>query len=138
MKRGNRLSPPMEPEIEKFPLRPFFVAGNDMKIADVIFRFFCAVRDRWPIAWASNESGMILNRTNGFRALMRALLLICREVRPHSRMPEQADFDELLARVELRDEDFNVNTFSPGTSGESMLFRKLVDGMGLTKQKRLI
>lgn len=138
LKRGNRLQPPMAPEIEKFPLRPFFVAGDDMKIADVIFRFFCAVRDRWPTAWASNEPGMILNRTNGFRALMRALLLVCRKVQPHLRMPEQADFDELLAKVKLKDDEFNVDTFNPGTSGESALFRRLVEDMDLARQKSLI
>jgi len=137
LKRGNRLPPLAAPDIEKYPLRPFFVAGDDMKIADVVFRYFCAVRDRWPLAWASNEKGMILNRTNGFRAFMRALLIICRQLKPHINVPEQTDFDDLLAKVNLDDDGFNVENFSPGTSGESALFRKLIDEMDLNFQKML-
>lgn len=138
LKRGNRLPPLTASDIEKHPLRPFFVAGDDMKIADVIFRYFCAIRDRWPEAWASNEKGMILNRTNGFRAFMRALLVICRRLKPHIEVPDQSDFDELLGKVNLDDAGFNVENFNPGTSGESALFRKLVDDMDLNPQKSLI
>lgn len=137
LKRGNKLTV-TESEVERHPLRPFFVAGDDMKIADVIFRYFSAVKNRWPEAWASNEKGMILNRTNGFRALMRALLIICRKLKPHVRFPEQSDFDELLTMVDIDDNGFTVDTFSPGTSGESLLLRKLVDDMELDRQKSLI
>ncbi|PKO84804.1 MAG: hypothetical protein CVU17_01075 [Betaproteobacteria bacterium HGW-Betaproteobacteria-11] len=131
LKRGNKLATPSQAEIEKHPLRPFFVSGNDMKIADVLFRYFSAVQSRWPNAWSSNEKGMILNRTNGFRALMRALLVICRAIKPHEKLPEESNFQELFARVNLNDDGFNVETFSPGTSGESLLFKKLVDDMRL-------
>ena len=137
LKRGNKLTL-TDAEVERHPLRPFFVAGNDTKIADVLFRYFSAVKSRWPEAWASKEKGMILNRTNGFRALMRALLVICRKLNPHVRFPEQSDFDKLLAMVDIEDDGFTVDTFSPGTSGESLLFRKLVDDIELGRQKSLI
>lgn len=137
LKRGNKLAF-SEADVEKYPLRPFFIAGDDMKIADVLFRYFSSVKSRWPEAWVSSEKGMILNRTNGFRALMRALLVICRQIKPHVRLPEQSDFDKLMAMVKLEDDDFSVETFNPGTSGESLLFRKLIDDMDLASQKTLI
>lgn len=138
LKRGNRLATPSDAEIERHPLRPFFVGDNDMKIADVVFRYFSAVQSRWPTAWSSTEKGMILNRTNGFRALMRALMTICREIKPHTRLPEESDFQHLFSLVTLSDEEFSVNEFPPGTSGESMLFKKLISDMELDRQKSLI
>ena len=138
LKRGNRLAVPTPAEIDKHPLRPFFVSGDDLKIADVLFRYFSAVRDKWPVAWATNERGLILNRTNGFRALMRVLKPICKVLKPHKKMPLKEDFDEFFKKVQIKDEDFNVDTFKPGTSGESLLFTTLVSDMGLDDQKRLI
>lgn len=138
LKRGNRLAAATQAEIAKHPLRPFFVSGEDVKIADVLFHYFSAVRDKWPIAWLSDEKGHILNRTNGFRALMRLLMVICRVQQPYKKLPTKADFDALFARVNLVDADFNVDTFKPGTSGESLLFAKLRDEMELDDQKRLL
>lgn len=134
LKRGNKLATPNQNEIAKHPLRPFFVNGEDMKIADVLFYYFSAVRDRWPEAWESDEKGQILNRTNGFKALMRTLRLICRLNQPHKHFPSKADFDSLLAKVTLEDSDFNVDTFKPGTSGESFLYNRLIDDMKLNSQ----
>lgn len=135
LKRGDRLSLPSQAEIERHPLRPLFVSGEDMKIADVLFRYFSAVRSRWPEAWNVNERGMILNRTNGFRALMRTLLLICRAIKAHEKLPDEAVFDELFSKVKIDDTDFNVENFKPGTSGESLLHKKLIDDMELGHQK---
>lgn len=138
LKRGNRLATPTTSEIEKHPLRPFFVSGEDLKIADVLFRYFSAVRDKWPVAWNTDEKGLILNRTNGFRALMRALKPICNSLQPHKNMPSKEDFDAFLAKVKINDDEFTVDNFKPGTSGESLLFNKFIDDMGLAHQKSLI
>ena len=138
LKRGNKLTAPTPSEIDKHPLRPFFVSGEDLKIADVLFRYFSAVRDRWPDAWNTDEKGLILNRTNGFRALMRALKPICNTLKPHKKMPLKEDFDAFFAKVKINDDEFTVDNFKPGTSGESQLFTQLVGDMGLDNQKRLI
>lgn len=138
LKRGNRLATPTQLEIEKHPLRPFFVNGEDLKIADVLFRYFSSVRDKWPTAWNTDEKGLILNRTNGFRALMRVLKPICNALKPHKEMPSKDDFDEFFARVKIDDDEFTIDNFKPGTSGESLLFKKLVDDMGLANQKSFL
>lgn len=138
LKRGNKLAAPSPAEIEKHPLRTFFVSDEDLKIADVLFRYFSAVRDKWPIAWNTDEKGLILNRTNGFRALMRVLKPICNNLTPHKKLPSKEDFDAFFAKVQINDDEFTVDNFKPGTSGESMLFNRLVGEMGLENQKRLI
>jgi len=138
LKRGQKLQPANIAEIDRHPLRPFFVDGEDLKIADVLFRYFSAVRDRWPTAWSSSERGVILNRTNGFKALMRALRQVCRKIRPDKKLPTKDDFDRLLKDVEIDDSDFTIENFKPGTSGESLLYKKLVEGMKCEDQQRLI
>jgi DGQHR domain-containing protein len=137
LKRGNKLAVPSFAEIEKHPLRPFFVNGEDTKIADVLFRYFSAAKKRWPIAWDSDEKGLILNKSNGFRALMRALMVICRAHQPYKTLPDEAFFYDLLTKVQLEDTDFNLENFKPGSSGESALYHKLVDDMQLDGQMRL-
>ncbi len=138
LKRGNKLATPTQLEIEKHPLRPFFINGEDLKIADVLFRYFSSVRDKWPTAWNTDERGLILNRTNGFRALMRALKPICNALKPHKEMPTKDDFDTFFSKVKINDKEFTIDNFKPGTSGESLLFKRLIEDMGLANQKTLI
>lgn len=139
LKRGNKLPSPNQAEIQKYPLRHLFVDNEDMKIADVLFRYFSSARDRWPNAWASDEKGLILNKTNGFKALMRTLMVICRVFQPppHKKLPVKEDFDALFAKVQLEDKDFTVDNFKPGTSGESTLYHILVSDMRLDGQMNL-
>jgi DGQHR domain-containing protein len=138
LKRGGKLPSPTVAEIERHPLRGYFVSGEDLKIGDVLFRYFSAVRERWPNAWNLNERGAILNRTNGFRALMRTLKPICLKLKAHNSIPTISDFKQLFDKVQLTDEDFTVENFKPGTSGESQLFAKLVADMALDGQQSLL
>lgn len=137
LKRGNKLATPTPAEIDKHPLRPFFVNGEDLKIADILFRYFSAVRDKWPDAWNTDEPGLILNRTNGFRALMRVLKPICKKMKPHTKMPQKEDFEAFFTKVQIEDHEFNVDNFKPGSSGESQLCARLISEMNLDGQKRL-
>jgi DGQHR domain-containing protein len=132
--RGNRLALPSPTELRRHPFRDLFVAGGDLKIADIVMNYFNAARSRWPIAWDSEERGMILSRTNGFRALMRVLMPAYKSLRPKMQVPDEQFFKELFDKVELEDKDFNSERFKPGTTGESDLYQALVQGMGLTAQ----
>jgi hypothetical protein len=40
-------------------------------------------------------------------------------------------FSEVLNRVALTDDDFNIENFKPGTSGESKLYKQLMAESGL-------
>lgn len=138
LKRGNRLATPTPAEIDKHPLRSYFVSGEDLKIADILFRYFSAVQDKWPEAWNTDEKGLILNRTNGFRALMRVLKPICKVLNAHVKLPQKDEFDKFFEKVKITDDEFTVDNFKPGTSGESLLYARLISEMELDGQKRLI
>ena len=112
--------------------RNMFIAEKDLEIVDVLWNYFQAARARWPIAWDSLERGEMLNKTNGFRALMRflrpAYLSVCGKI---GEVPKQDQFARIFARMDMTDEAFNIDRFVPGTSGEAALFRALKEAAGL-------
>lgn len=71
--RGERLEKAPETDSHRLIFRNLFVEERDTIIAKVVHNYFDAVREKWPVAWDSKDEGMILNKTNGFRALMRLL-----------------------------------------------------------------
>ncbi|MFN3549128.1 MAG: DGQHR domain-containing protein [Mesorhizobium sp.] len=121
-------TPPMASgdDVYKYPFRNLFIEGKDIKIGEEIDKFFRLVRERWPIAWEdSSREGLMLNRTNGFRALMRLYGFLFRE---HGIPGSSISTDfirKYLQSVPLRDIDFNVENFIPGSSGEGRLYRVL-------------
>tara|TARA_R110002110_G_scaffold61225_1_gene171987 strand:- start:1667 stop:1993 length:327 start_codon:yes stop_codon:yes gene_type:complete len=100
------------------------VDEEDYEITDIIWNYFAAVKERWPDAWAARESGRMLNRTNGYRALIRFLTKIYPEI--EAKVPTSQQFLQWFNNVDLNDEDFNPEQFLPGSAGESALYRRLM------------
>lgn len=123
--RGKRL-PPIE-NLAETPFRELFVDGKDEIIASIVMNFFRAVVKKWPVAWNSQERGDMLSGTNGFKALMRlmkdAYLQICNA--DIGREVSESEFAKVVNRATLKDSDFTIENFKPGTSGENALYRKL-------------
>lgn len=116
-------------ELNKFIFRNMFIDDKDLEIADVVLNYFDAVRERWPLAWERGGGGWMLNKTNGFKALMRLLRAAYLDrVRP-GEIPSRDDFLSLFKRSSLTDDDFTVEQFKPGTSGETALYNNLRDEM---------
>jgi len=124
--RGSSLSKATSAELKKLIFRNMFIDQHDLQIMDVVWNYFLAVRERWPVAWGNLGRGNVLNRTNGFRAFMRVLRPAYLFTATPGEVPTKEQFLELMRRVTLRDEDFNVDRFKPGTSGEALLFHTLV------------
>lgn len=120
---------------EKTPFRPLWVEERDNEIAQILVNYFSAVAETWPDAWASREAGQILPRTNGFRALMRLLKLIYLKERPKYSGDNPAitkrKFASYLERVRIADHQFNKDEFSPGSGGETALFKRMATSLGL-------
>ena len=58
---------------------------KDVQIGKIVEQYFLAVQERWSQAWDSGGKGIMLNQSNGFRALMRILakrtiILLIREI----------------------------------------------------------
>lgn len=118
-------------QLSKFIFRNMFIDERDLEITDVVLNYFEAIRKKWPEAWNYGGSGRMLNKTNGFKALMRLLrpaYLHC--VRP-GEVPTVEQFASLFNRSRLTDEDFTVERYKPGTSGETALYQELKEELGL-------
>ncbi len=110
---------------EQLIFRNMFIDEKDYEITDIIWDYFSAVRDKWPIAWSNTGRGNILNRTNGFRAFMRFLRPAYLYFTSPGGGVTQDHFAQLLSAVEMVDDDFSVEEYPPGTSGETRLFINL-------------
>ena len=132
LKRGQPLAEP-RPELKRqLVFREFFKAERDAEIAKVVWSFFAAVEDRWPGAWNESRPGMILNRTTGFRALMKVLPAAYRRVAGEaSKVVTKEEFIDILGLVQLRDNDFTREKYLPGTAGEAALLRDMLKDTGL-------
>lgn len=120
---------------EKVPLRDLWLQGKDEEIAFLLIDYFNCVATTWPNEWASRERGHILPRTNGFRAFMRFL----RDVLNHAKR-QGAEMGTLPAPVlagiftklaEMPEARFTTETYAPGTSGETALYKDLRAFSGL-------
>lgn len=120
-------------ELHKLIFRNMFIEGKDLEIADILWNYFDAVKQRWPEAWNASGNGVMLNKTNGFKALMRFLRPIYLYLNAPGMVTGTSRFLEVLNKMRLSDNDFIVDRFKPGTSGESELYRALLAESGVEK-----
>jgi len=127
IKRDLPLIPPDpgEVRVRRLIFRNLFISDRDADIALTLWNYFGAVSDRWPRAWKEPQQGIILNRTTGFRALMRFLPLAYLNLVEVDAVPTKEQFAALFKKIELKDEDFTPENFKPGTSGQAALYNKL-------------
>ncbi len=110
----------------KLIFRNMFIREEDAKIAKVLWNYFTAVSQRWPLAWQQKQRGLILNRTTGYRALLAFLPIVILSLDLVNKIPDIETFRTVFDRVKLKDEDLSTDEFKPGTSGQSAL-RKLFE-----------
>ncbi|WP_289296107.1 DGQHR domain-containing protein [uncultured Reyranella sp.] len=132
LRRGKKIPDLSREDAEKLIFRDFFARAEDERIADVIWNYFDAVKDRWPTAWNSTGTGFMLNRTNGFNALMRFLRPAYRYFTTSGQSVSTDEFSSLFSKVSLKDKDFNADRYKPGTSGETALYYDLMQQVGLS------
>lgn len=126
---------------DRFIFRNMFIDEKDNEITDIIWNFFEAVKQRWPKAWDYSGRGLMLNKTNGFKALMRFLKPVYLHYTKPGGVPKKDEFFEMFERIDMGDKEFNVETFKPGSSGESALYKTLMEKSEIvefnTSQERL-
>jgi DGQHR domain-containing protein len=124
--KGKELQKLYGEELYKMPFRNLFIDKKDLLITEIVANYFEAVRSKWPDAWNETGRGMMLNRTNGFRALMRFLRNAYLDVSSPGEVSSAKKFyDRVFANINLKDSDFTVDNFVPGSSGEGRLYRVL-------------
>lgn len=108
----------------KLVLRNLFLDSKDVEIIQLVFNYFSAVRQRWPLAWEDRGKGQVLNRTNGVRALLRFFRHAYTKVsHPGDMVSTQKFYDRVFSQIKIDDAEFTVENFPPGSSGESRLLR---------------
>jgi DGQHR domain-containing protein len=122
-------------ESESLIFRNMMIDSKDLEITDILWNYFDAVRSRWPEAWAYEGRGRMLNRTNGFRGLMRFLrnvyLRLAMPGKTPYKVPSTDEFGKTFGKIDCRDDFFSVENFKPGTGGEAALYRFLKERSGL-------
>jgi DGQHR domain-containing protein len=118
-------------ESRRLIFRNMMIDKRDMEIADVLWAYFDAARAKWPRAWNSMGSGMMLNRTNGFRGLMRFLRPAYLHLVGPGEVPTKSQFETVFQRIQMNDDEFNTDNFRPGTSGEVALYNALKAKSGI-------
>lgn len=113
-------------DLKRLIFRNMMIDKRDLQIADVIWNYFDSVRSKWPNAWNAMGSGLILNKTNGFRALMRFLRPAYLYLVGPGDVPSKNDFMKIFAQIQMNDDEFTTDNFKPGTSGEVALFNALI------------
>ncbi len=131
LKRGKRVPPASVADATKLVFRDLFIDKKDAEIAKIVWNYFDAVAQRWPTAWNSKAKGEILNRTQGFSALMRFLGPVYRDTANSRGRLATKSVLGVLKTVKLRDSDFTKDKYVPGTSGETALFNDLREHSGL-------
>ena len=124
--RGGALVRATAEELNHLPLRNMFIDGKDIEIARVLNNYFLAVRKKWGGAWDEKGRGFILNRTNGFRALMRVFRWAYLQVAAPGEVPSADKFyGHIFSAIRVEDHQLTTDNFPPGSSGEAKLYRVL-------------
>ncbi len=117
-------------DLQRYPFRNLFIEGKDLDIAEILFNYFCAIREKWPSSWeAIDKTGNLLPRSNAFKAFMKYLkdcvYIDSVGVNNIGSIPSSSDFAKYFEHIELKDEDFTTKHFAPGSGGQSTFFNML-------------
>jgi hypothetical protein len=119
--RGETLKLVTGDEEKRLCFRNMFIREKDVQIGKIVEQYFLAVRERWPEAWDAGGKGIMLNQSNGFRALMRLFGEAYNRLALPGNFVSSQRFLELFNRVKEESNYFTIERFKPGSSGEAGL-----------------
>jgi DGQHR domain-containing protein len=132
--RGQALQLANTDTLKRYCLRNLFIRNEDIAIGRIVQNYFEAVKLKWPKAWDDFSEGTMLNKTNGFRALMSIFGRVYTNVVAPGQVATVAQFSEIFGLSNLKDADFNTERYRPGTSGEAKLRSELLEQLRLSRE----
>lgn len=121
-----------EKESKRLFLRNIFIDDvNDIKIAQLLWNYFYAVQQKWPIAWNIPANNNILNKSTGFIALMRFFKDAYLSFDRIGQIITKEEFMTCFENIDLTDADFNRDKYVPGGIGQSALYNDLKEMSGI-------
>ncbi len=127
LRKGKKLDFIKDSEKKRFFLRNWFIEEKDeIKIAQLIWNYFEAIKDKWSEAWGN--ANFILTKSTGIIAFMRFLKDIVNYYDLDSVISKD-EFITLLDNVKLKDEDFTNEKYKAGGVGQSDLYKDLLKSL---------
>ena len=113
-------------ELRRYFFRNLFLEEKDADIAKILFNYFKAVEMRWGEAWTVQQPNLILNRSNGFVALMSFLSDAYLHIVKNDigTVPSIPQFLAIFEKISLKQSDFTKDNFVPGGSGRIALYKR--------------
>lgn len=115
--------------LRSIPFRNLFLNNKNADIAEIIYNYFSAVRERWPNSWENlGMTSNLLPKSNAFKALMKFLRTdLYLEVTGEEigRVPSTSEFQSFFENLDIEDSDFTTKNFVPGSGGQSMFYKLL-------------
>ena len=112
--------------------QPFYDAEDDSGVFLCLSNYFDAVKAHWPEPWDNPgaRAGVILNRTTGYAALMRFFRQVYLQYCDEGEVLSSESCEEVFSDIDIADEELTKETFVPGSSGVSALYRRLMSEVG--------
>lgn len=123
-----KLTPANEIESRDMIFRNMFIEDADYKIVQIIYDFFCCVRDKWPSSWNENKDDNVLNKSTGIIALIRFLRDVYVKALDE-KIPFHDYCEKIFERIDIKDNAFSKSTYLPGTSGQQKLYKELCESL---------
>lgn len=134
--RGRPFEPLTSEIINSLVLRPFLLKDSAVDLADLIWNYFDAVASKWENAWAGKIENGMLDRTNGYNALMRFFRPAYLSLGRPGDIVSKESFDTVFAGITIPEANLNSKLYVPGTSGATALYHDLMQLSGLAENHR--
>lgn len=122
-------------DLEKCPFRNLFIDNREIDIAEILYNYFTAIEKKWPESWRDKDrTGNLLPRSNAFKAFMIYLKDDCYPAlvgKQLGKIPSVDQFSKMLTHIDLKDEDFTIRNFAPGSGGQATFLKMLRGEIGL-------
>jgi DGQHR domain-containing protein len=115
--------------------QPFYDNDDDGAVFLCLSNYFGAVKARWPKSWDDAPAGSILNRTTGYSALMKFLRPVYLSRCDKGGILTREACDEIFRGIDIKDHELTRETFFPGSSGISSLYKRLLSESGLSDRQ---
>jgi DGQHR domain-containing protein len=113
-------------ELKRYFLRNLFIEDDkDVKIAQIIFNYFSAVKHKWPNAWDLVRPEFILNKSTGFVALMRFFKDAYLSFNSPSEVVSKDQFYDIFLPIDINEDSLTKDRYIPGSSGQADLYNDL-------------
>jgi len=112
-----------------YPMRDWFIEGNDRKILETVWKFYFHVAETWSEQWLDPTGSSILTKTTGYIAFMQVMrhwLLTPRNAQVLNDSGVKEAFQEIKVLYTQPDRKFIKDNYPSGNQGVVKLRRALI------------